>query len=422
MINRTQQPPVIIPEHIAIQEANISEISGGIPVYVIEAGTQSVVKIELVFAAGKITSSHPLLAAAANDLLDEGTAKYNSAELAEALDFYGAYLQTENGADWSSVSLFSLNKFVDDTLPFLIELINAPVYPEKEIQTYRKQGKQRLAVNLNKVDFIARRSFIHELYGDQHPYGILSNADHYDSINSEVLKAFHEQHYKNGLKAIIISGLPGKSTIQSILTSIEAAGFNKGNLPSINAELPGTSKKIIPKADALQSSIRIGRRLFNRKHKDYFTFSVLNAVLGGYFGSRLMSNIREDKGFTYGIGSGLISQDTDGYFFISTEVGADVREAAVKEIYHEITRLREEEIPTEELKLVKNYLIGSFQRSIDSPFSLADRHKMLCLNNLNSNHLSDYLKRINTVQPADLLKCANQYLQAADLTEIIVGR
>lgn len=422
MINRNQSPGISLPKNIDIQPADLLSTESGIPVFVIEAGTQDVVKIELVFAAGNIAADMPLLSLATNDLLDEGTSKHTSAALAEALDFYGAYLQTENGPDWSSVSLFSLNKFADQTLPYLTELITSPLFPENEIKTYRQQGKQHLEVNLNKVDFLARRNFFKTLYGNEHPYGRLTEERHYNEINTRLLLNYHQEKYINGLKAIFLSGRPGKSTIKNIIASIDASGFRKGELPSLDVSYPKPEKRFIEKADALQSAIRIGRRLFNRQHHDYFTFSVLSTVLGGYFGSRLMTNIREDKGYTYGIGAGLISHTRDGYFYISTEVGADVRQAAVDEIYKEISRLREEEISTEELDLVKNYLTGAFQRSIDGAFQLADRHKMVHLNELNNKYLSEYLMHLNAIQPGDLKICAEKYLQQGDLSEIVVGQ
>jgi len=422
MINRIQEPPVSIPQQIRIQPAQQLTTKSGIPIYIVEAGTQEVVKIELVFAAGNIAADMPLVALATNDLLDEGTAQHDSAALAEALDFFGAYLQTENGPDWSSVSLFSLNKFTNQTLPYLIELITSPLFPEKEIATYRQQGKQHLAVNLNKVDFIARRNFFNTLFGGKHPYGRLTEEQHYDQIHSGLLSTYHKEKYLNGLKAIFLSGRPGSASIDTIITAIDQAGFKSCELPDIHIPLPGAERKFIAKKDAMQSAIRIGRRLFNRSHPDYFNFSVMSTILGGYFGSRLMTNIREDKGYTYGVGSGIVSHAQSGYFYISTEVGAEVREDAVKEIYKEIERLRNEEVSTDELNLVKNYLTGAFQRSIDGAFQLADRHKMVFLNNLNNNYLNDYLANLNAISPVAVKHCAEKYLQAADLSEIIVGQ
>lgn len=420
--DRLHAPGIAAPEDFHFPDAEKHITQQGIPVFVIHSGTQEVVKIEFVFSAGNLASEIPLLASAANELLDEGTAQYSSAELAEALDYYGAYFQTESTPDYAGITLYSLNKFVDQTLPYVADLLLHPAYPAKEIETYSIQGKQRLAVQLNKVDVLARRAFFSTLFGEQHPYGRVLQPEHYDSITTENMKEFHSKRYKGGLKAVFVSGLPGEQTIKSILRFINEAGFQTCDLPDFNSSFPEPQKVFVPKPDAMQSAIRIGRRLFRRNHPDYFTFSVLNTILGGYFGSRLMSNIREDKGYTYGIGSGVVSQHLEGYFFIATEVGAEVREAAVKEIYYELSRLREETVPEEELMLVKNYMTGAIQRSLDGPFALAEKHKMIFLNKLDISYLNRQLTAIQTVTSAQIQYCAEKYFQEGDFTEVISGK
>lgn len=420
--DRLHAPGIAAPVDFHFPDAEKHVTLEGIPVFVIHSGTQDVVKIEFVFSAGNLSSEIPLLASAANELLDEGTANYSSAELAEALDYYGAYFQTESTPDYAGITLYSLNKFVDQTLPYVADLLLHPAYPAKEIETYSIQGKQRLAVQLNKVDVLARRAFFSTLFGEQHPYGRVLQPEHYDTITTENLKEFHIKRYKGGLKAVFVSGLPGKNTVQRILRFIDEAGFHPSELPDFSSSFPGPQRVFVPKPDAMQSAIRIGRRLFRRKHPDYFTFSVLNTILGGYFGSRLMSNIREDKGYTYGIGSGVVSQHLEGYFFIATEVGADVREAAVREIYHELKRLREEAVSEEELTLVKNYMTGAIQRSLDGPFALAEKQKMLYLNNLDSSYLNKQLSAIQAVTAGQIKYCAEKYLQERDFTEVIAGK
>lgn len=422
MPDRIHPPQISIPSSIEIKEPQKITLKNGTPVYNIYAGTQEVVKIELIFAAGNIASTSSLIATSANDLMDEGSTQHSSSEIAEALDFYGAYLHAENGADWSSISLFSLSKFVSDTLPYFQEIITQPLYPAKEIQTYRQQGKQRLSVNLTKVDYLARIHFNQALFGQDHPYGRITHPEEYDRLDTETLKDYHEKKYKNGIRAVVISGLANEDLLQKIVSAIDAMELKSGNLPTIQLNEYVPTQKFIEKADAIQSAIRIGRRMFTRHHPDFIAFSVLNTILGGYFGSRLMANIREDKGYTYGIGSGLVSNDQEGYFFITTEVGADVREAALKEIYNELHRLRTEDINNEELTLVKNYLTGAFQRSIDGPFALAEKHKMLTLNNLEIKYLNDYLAKIKAISSNDLKIVANHYLKDTDLTEIVVGK
>ena len=181
-------------------------------------------------------------------------------------------------------------------------------------------------------------------------------------------------------------------------------------------------RQSIEKEGALQSAIRIGKLMFNKTHPDFQSLQVLNTVYGGYFGSRLMSNIREDKGYTYGIGSGLVSLQHGGYFFITTEVGVDVTAKAIKEIYFEMDRLRKEKITTDELQLVKNYLLGTFLRSVDGPFAMADRFKGILNYNLGYDYFDRYIATIRAVSASDLMGLANTYFDKDSMIELVVGK
>jgi predicted Zn-dependent peptidase len=183
-----------------------------------------------------------------------------------------------------------------------------------------------------------------------------------------------------------------------------------------------TEKSVfLHKEGALQSAIRIGRRIITRSHPDYPGLSVLNTLLGGYFGSRLMSNIREDKGYTYGIGSAVVSLSAAGYFFISTEVGADVTSAALDEIYKEVELLRREAVDQEELAMVRNYMMGSFLKGIDGPFALIDRFKTIHLSGLDYDYFDRYLRTLESIGPEELKDLAVRYFDRNDLCELVVG-
>ena len=422
MLNRTISPEIPKPEKISIPEPEITTLENGIPLFKVNLGTQDVIKVELVFDAGINYSTAPLIANATNDMLDEGSGIYSSAQIAEMLDMYGAYFQTDCGNDFASVTLYSLSKFIDQTLPIFNTIVSEPNFDKNEISTFAIQGKQRLAVSLNKVDFLARRNFLNSIYGENTIVGKMVKAEHYDALNHDTLSNFYNDRYKKGLKAVVVAGKFTNENIESIKSLIKSLGFSKNDSTNINSEIILNPEKIyITKKDSVQSAIRIGKKMFNRKHPDYFSFSILNTVLGGYFGSRLMSNIREDKGYTYGIGSGLATNLKDGYFFISTEVGSDVCKDAIKEIYFETERLRNEKIPTDELRLVKNYLFGAFQRSIDGPFAQADRQKSLYLNSLTNSHLEQYLTILAEITPEKLLECAQKHLDQSLFTEVVVG-
>ena len=422
MTNRTIAPSLHIPEKINIKEPLRFELKSGVPIVVVNEGTQQVFKLEMIFDAGNCKTTNSIISIACNDLMDEGTQSHTGNEIAEIFDSYGAYLQTECNNDYASLSLSCITKFIGDTLPIFLEVISQPLFPENEVNLFKQQGRQRLAVNLEKVDFIARKQFLTNLYGPESYMGKFPSTSDYDEISTKVLTHFYDSNYKNGLVAIIISGNFNDSDLKFVLKELENVAFGKAKLQDNSNKTLSPSKILINKEDALQSAIRIGRRLFNRSHPDYFKFTILNTLLGGYFGSRLMSNIREDKGYTYGIGSGVAPMKNDGYFYITTEVGSDVREDAVNQIYLEINRLCNELIPLDELNLVKNYLFGSFQRSIDGSFSLADRHKILLLNGLSISHLESYLETLKNVTSEELLETARLYLQATDLTEVVVGR
>ena len=398
MLNRNIAPSLITPSSIEIPSANISTLSNNAPLITINSGTQEAIKIDLVFEAGSIYSSHPIISTSCNRLIEEGSGKYSSAEISEMLDQYGAYFVTETGNDFATISLYTIGKFLHQTLPVLKTILTEPTFAESEIETYKMQGKQRLAVSLNKVDFLARRNFLNALYGDSHPLGMMTNASDFDTLNKETLLNFYDKNYRNKLKAVFVSGKLDPAQESEIKSLIEGLNFKHSNTKNeSNSNILKNKELYITKKDSVQAAIRIGKKMFNRKHEDYFDFTIMNTILGGYFGSRLMSNIREDKGFTYGIGSGLATDIQDGYFFISTEVGASVASAALKEIYFELERLQNELVPEDELSLVKNYLLGSFQRSIDGVFALSERHKTLHLNDLTNGHYSKYIERLNTI-------------------------
>jgi zinc protease len=422
MLNRTIAPSLGLPEKISVPPPVNRSLPGNISFMTVNGGTQDIVRLELIFSAGQSHAFPPVIASAASELADEGTAKHTSAQLAEKLDLYGAFLETECGADWASVTLYTLTRFLNDTLPLLVEIATSAVYPEKEVETFKVQGKQRLLVSLEKVDYLARRHFSAALFGKDHSFGYIPSPASYDVLDSGSLRRFFGSNYQNGLTAVVLSGKYSQRDEELIFNSIAGSGLKPSQATEKKDHFPAEGERIrIRKEGAIQSAIRIGRKLFNRSHPDYFAFSVLNTVLGGYFGSRLMSNIREDKGYTYGIGSGLMSQKNLGYFFISTEVGSEVADAAVKEIYFEIERLRNDLVSEAELDLVKKYLWGSFQRSIDGPLALADRHKALLLSGIDQGYYKRYLDTLQNIGPEDLREQARRYLSDTDLTQVVVG-
>jgi predicted Zn-dependent peptidase len=421
MLDRKKQPDFGRIEEINLQEPKMVHLDNGIPVLCIDAGTQNVLKVELVFNAGTSTADKILVASTSVKTLTEGTAKHNAKEIAEAVDFYGAYLQNEVDHDESSICLYSLNKHLDKTLTTLAEVYASASFPEHELETVLKKSQQEMLISQEKVGYLGAKAFSAALYGKDHPYGRSADVEDYSKIDRKDLADFHSLHIKNGIKYILVAGKLSDDTVSNLNTFF---GNEKRNqLSLIEIEAPGieASTVHVTKVNAVQNSIKIGRVLFNRSHQDFIGLRILTTVLGGYFGSRLMTNIREDKGYTYGIGAGMVSMKHSGYLSISTEVGADVCEAALTEIHLEIEKLRNSLIPSSELELVKNYMLGSILKSIDGPFDISAKWKGYMKYGLGIDAHYELIRQIKATTPEGLRDLANTYLQKKDLVQVTAG-
>ncbi|HLG03733.1 MAG TPA: pitrilysin family protein [Bacteroidia bacterium] len=422
-IDRTKEPPFHSVEKVHLLQAEQKKLSNGIPVYLLDAGTQEVVRLEFIFDAGIRHQQRALTAMGVNDMLDEGTKTRNAESIAEELDYYGAFIESEVTHDVALFTLFSLNKHLKKTLPVIRDVLRNAIFPEKEFGLYMSNRKQRFQVDSEKVAIIARRRFSELVFGEQHPYGWVVKENDFDTVTREELADFFANRYHAGNCAIVVSGKLPDDLLQQ-LESWFGDPMWTGDATQNKLAAPVSAYQrvqTITKDGALQSAIRMGRVLFNKLHPDYHSFQVLNTVLGGYFGSRLMANIREDKGYTYGIGSGLVSLYDSGYFVISTEVGVDATNAALKEIYFEIEKLQNDLVSSQELDLVRNYMLGVFLRNSDGPFALADRLKSLLGYGLGYEYFDRYTETVLAIQPQAIRDLAQKYLKKEDLIELVAG-
>lgn len=426
MLDRKTAPTYVTIDKVDVMQVEKNQLSNGIPFFSLSAGSQEITKLEFIFRAGMYQQQETLVASATNSMMELGTKSYTANELSDGIDFYGSFLELSVEQDFANVTIYSLNKHLENTLRYLEEILKYPVFPEHEFETYMANKKQKYFINSQKVSVLARRKFVELLYGEQHPYGKNVLESDFDRLKIQDLKNFFNQHYNAGQCTILASGKLPENIIAIVETFFGKKVWpSSSNVVEQKQHLITTTnnpKTFIQKEDAVQSAIRIGRVLFNKTHPDYFKFQILNTVLGGYFGSRLMANIREDKGYTYGIGSGLTNLVHSGYFFISTEVGAEVTQLAIDEVYFELKRLREDLIDTSELDTVRNYVLGHFLRSVDGPFSLASKFKNIWEYGLDYSFYDNYFYAVKTVNPKDLRDLANQYFQEKDLIECVAGK
>lgn len=422
MINRTEAPQAFPLNTVQLLKAKPVTLANGLLVYTVDGADEEVIRLEIVFTSGMRAEHKKLVATATNYLLNAGTANMTSAEIMEKLDFYGAFYQHDNQLDRCSVSLYTLKKYFEETLTIFAEFIQKPTFPEEELDTYIKNSIQRFEINNAKNDFRARREFHKALFGE-HPYGRKVEVEDFDDLTREDIVAYHKEHYALHNAKFILSGNFSSyelNALQKAFYTFLPQEKSITHYPNVNKVSPVQFYE--ERAEALQSAIRIGKQFVHKTAPDYIQLSILTTVLGGYFGSRLMTNIREDKGYTYGIGAGIYPLLDTSFFYIATEVGVDVTQKALDEIYAEILRLTEELIPDEELQLVKNYLKGAYIGSIENIFSHADKFKSIDLYGLDYGYYERYFKIIDETTSERLLQLAKEYFQRNTLTEVVIGK
>ncbi len=424
VLDRKKAPEFKQVDNIHFLDVVKSSLDNGIEFNYINGGSQDIVKVDFIFNAGNSYQNKPLVASSTSQLIKEGTKNYTAHQISEGIDNYGAFFEVENTYDTATLTLYTLTKHLTKVLPFVKEVILYPTFSETEFNIYKNNAIERFKINLEKVSFLARKEFMSSVFGTEHPYGSNVTIEDYSKLKINDIKSFYKEHYNLGNCRILASGKINENVIAILNGAFGKETIEKDTHKETAFSTPNKSatSKYVEKESALQSAIRIGRIFPNKLHKDYYGLQILNTVLGGYFGSRLMANIREDKGYTYGIGSGVMSLKHSGYFFISTEVGSDVTKDALSEIYKEIEILRTEEIPNEELDLVKNYLLGQLLKSCDGPFSMGAMFENAHEYGLDYDFYNNYIKTIKEITPKTLLELGAKYFNKSDLTEIVAGQ
>jgi len=417
------KPPVARPSPPELSGPDSFILDNGIPVYLIREGDEEVIRMDLVFRAGQIFEKIPVVSSTVNMMLTEGSEKFSAQELNKALDFYGAVPGFFAEKDLAGLSVAFLTKYLEVITTLCIEILFRPAFPEAELDTLMKKRLQWFDVRQERVQALAYDSFFEAVFGASHPYGRIIRREDFSGIGREMLVEFHGRHYIPGNMSIIMAGkIPAgmDSYLNSIFGRLDPgdSGILSGGPAPVQAS-PGRIQ--IQKKGAVQSALRLGSMTINKRDPDYFGLKITDTILGGYFGSRLMKNIREEKGYTYGISSSVVSLDQAGYKVISTEVGNGYVEAAVNEIRNEIKKLQHEPAGVDELETVKNYMLGEMVRMFDGPFAKADSFRSAWEFGLGYDYFSNLADRIKTITADEIRELASTYYNTDELIEVVVG-
>jgi len=423
-LNRTIMPPVGNHFKLQLTEPRHLKLDNGIDTYIINEGQEEFTRFDIVFNAGSSLQSKSLVAGSTASLLIDGTTKSSSSEIAHKIDYHGAYVDKTISKDKAGITLYTLNKHLPKLLPLIGDMVVNASFPEYELQNYIQRKRQQFLLKNDKVKYKASLEFNKLIFGENTAYGRVAKLEDYDNLNREDLVEFYNSHYVPQNSYIIISGKVTEETISLVNKYIGSIQHVQSNISTLKVDLSNNiveKDKFVQKKGSLQSAIRIGMPIINKQHPDFNSLVVLNTVFGGYFGSRLMSNLRENKGFTYGVGSYIVNFLHGGFLSVSTEVNTQHTKAALNEIKFELNKLCNQAISNEELELVKNYIYGTYLRSFDGSMALAERYISAKDLNLDYSYYINGLNEMMKQTPQQLQETANKYFNFDNMIKLVVG-
>ena len=420
-IKRSKAPIIHTPNDVEALAEKITETSGGVKIYSLEISQFDVVRVSFVFRAGTKYQKMPFLAATTLNMLSEGTTTKSNKEISDILDLYGIYFDVSIDRDFSIVTICSLSKFFAEAIDILEDILLNPIFPEKELEVLQDRRKNALKLEREKIDYVALENFSQLIYGKNTPYGACYDENDYANIKPIHLKYFYDNYYLVNNLFVVTSGNVTPNIIErvsSICDSLPRKVFTPVVCPIAE---PDPEMKHIKKDESLQSAIKVGRLMFNKQHKDFVAMQLLITILGGYFGSRLIANLREDKGYTYSVFAGLINMEDGGHLVISTEVAAEFTQNALEEIFYEMDVLKRELVPKSELVMVRNVIVGQVLRILDGPFGIADVTIESVQNHTDNTSVGDMIREINSISAMKLRELAQEYFDIEKMTIVIVG-
>jgi zinc protease len=420
MLDRKTPPPAVPLRDFSLVKPDNQLLANGMPLHVINAGEQPVVGVSVWYKAGSWFAPNKETAFLTLKMMTEGTPKRTAAQITEAIDQYGAFLEFNTGFDHAEIELYCLARHLPQLLALLCELLEEVNFPDTQLDNLRNISIQNLRINNEKTNYLASNKFREVIFGQQHPYGSpLAEAGLKNAKRGEL-----HQYYARALRhqpfEVIATGQIGPAEVEALNQTLGQLTIGQ-NLEVNHYEAPALPTAAnwvyLDRENAMQTSIRIGKPIafaanghdLGKRSPDYLPFTMLNEILGGYFGSRLMKNIREEKGLTYGISSNLVMLKNATYLVIGTDVKKELREQAHAEIMKEVQQLTQQPVPADELALVKNYLQGTFVGSLTTPFTLADRFKSIYFHGVEEDYYDHYISRVEAVTAPQLLQLAQQY-------------
>jgi zinc protease len=423
---RSAPPPLGAEPEVLWPRRTSRTLANGLRVVLVESHTIPKVSLELLFRSGNAVAAHeqPALAEMTATVVRTGTAARSSRQIEEDLRRMGADLGTSAGTDSSAISISGLAEFSAGLLDLVLDLAQNATFSAAELDRERRQRLEELRIERATPGFLAGERLRRVLFGE-HPYAVVAPTEaDVGGYRREDLERYYRAHYVPA-NALLLA--VGDFDSEKMLAEIEKRfGAWKGSPPQ-RAAAPappspvGRRIHLVHLPGSVQTEIRGGNLAITRAHPDWFPLAVGNAVFGGAFNSRLVMNIREQKGYTYSPRSAVHALREHGYFSVQAAVRNDVVAASLTEIFYELDRMRSLPVETEELGDTQNYLSGVFSLGIATQDGLLGQLATVCLHDLPEDYLETYRQRVRAVAPEHVLAAARRWFDSANLQVVVVG-
>jgi predicted Zn-dependent peptidase len=422
MIDRTKAPEVRPFGKLDIKQETVEVLPSGVTLHTLDGGDQAVTRLTVMWQGGTLEPSVNIIPTLTAELLREGSEHFSGAEIADKLDLYGAILGSNPSNHYAGFTLNMLNNKARLVMPVIADILTAPTFPEAAVNAIKTRTINSLRVKHSQVDWVAGKHLTRLIAGDSHPMSVMPDYDAYEAITREDIQKYYAEAFHSRGLHIYASGQI-TDEIRSLITNLaEQVPVGDGyNLNIKKFEPQNSQTRYVEHGESLQCAVAMAMPAIPRSHEDYIPLQLAVLALGGYFGSRLMTNIREDKGYTYGITAGLNGSQEGGYTAINAQCDPAYTDALIEEVGKELQRMVTEPPCGDELQRLTLNAATKLAATLESPFSIMEFHKLKLIVGTTDDYFARRQQVIATLTPEIIASISAKYLNPTTLRIAVAG-
>jgi len=424
MLDRSTAPAARRPSLPKLRRPETEFLANGIELSTFLSNEQGITVLELLFPAATLDAATRQREGYLFRMLGEGTKEKTAKQLADAISYLGASLEFSHNADFDSIQISCLPRFFQPMLRLLEEIWMEPSFPEKEWKTIQETQIHQNGIQLQKTSFLAGRLLKDKLYSTKLDYGYSTDVTLIESIKREEFSNLFEKSRTIGPALALVSGAVNDNDIKILRNWLGSFSNCRQINRQTDLALPTFTPGVFwaEKPESNQTSLRIGQFAIDSRNSDSALFGLTLEIFGGYFGSRLMSNIREDKGWTYGVYAQRVPFAAKPHWVISCDINSESSLKALEEIRKESEIMQQELVDEEELEKVKNYMLGQFLSSVTNVFEIADRYRSVWANGTDFNRVEENQRIIREASAQQVLETSGKYLNLSNTITCLSGK